>query len=124
VAGILVIDDDQRVRETLRMMLEKAGHFVYDAADGAEGVQLFKDRVDAIDLVITDIIMPEKEGLETISELRESSPNIKILAISGGGRIDQSEYLAMAKAFGAQQVLSKPFTMQELLESLEQLLAS
>jgi CheY-like chemotaxis protein len=120
MAVILVIDDDAQIRLLLRRILEKEGHRVYDAADGTSGLSLLKRR--NMDLVITDIIMPEKEGLETILDIRHEFPDIKIIAISGGGKTGLPDFLPAAKKFGAHYTLSKPFGKNELLEAVNNLL--
>lgn len=82
----IIIDDDHQIRTTLHQVLELEGHEVVDASDGKEGIRLFKENV--VDFIITDIVMPGKEGLETIMERRRDLPEGKIVAISGGGRVD------------------------------------
>ena len=118
---ILVIDDDEQMRVLLRQVMEWAGHEVVEAADGREGTRL--QRQHRADLVITDLIMPEQEGLETITALRRDYPNLKIIAISGGGRIGPEAYLPAARELGADRVFSKPFDVQELAETVRELLA-
>ena len=113
---ILIIDDNAEVLETYRRILEHAGYEVMVAADGKEGVRVFHD--NPIDLVITDIIMPEKEGLETIIELRHNSPGVKIIAISGGAFFGPKDYLELAKHFGATRTLTKPIEQEVLLETV------
>ncbi len=117
---ILVIDDDDQVRRMIRQMLERAGYEVTDAPDGEIGVRMH--RAEPVDLIITDIFMPEKEGLETIRELRRDFPDIKIIAISGGGSTGAFSYLPLAKSFGALDTISKPFDRSELLDSVKRLL--
>ena len=117
---ILVIDDDVQIRALLRQMLERAGHEVMDAPDGDEGITLYRE--NPADLVITDIIMPKKEGLETIIDLRAEFPEVKIIAISGGGTIGPSSYLQVAEGFGAIRIFTKPFKMEELLAAIQELL--
>ena len=117
---ILVIDDDDDFRSMLRMALEQDGYAVEEARNGLEGSQ--RQRTEPVDLVITDILMPEQEGLETIQALRQEFPEIKIIAISGGvGRLN---FLTHARLFGALRTLQKPFTLQQLhdvvLEVLQQ----
>ena len=94
MARILVIDDDDQILRTLHQVLEMEGHEVVDASNGKEGIKLFRE--NGADLIITDIVMPEKEGLETIMELRRDFPDIKVIAISGGGRVDPESYLTLA----------------------------
>ena len=104
----------------LKKMLEKAGHEVDLALNGRDGLALFeKNRPD---LVITDIIMPQKEGLETILELRKMYPDLKIIAISGGGRIGPDEYLPSAKIFGANMIFQKPLVQKEFMQAVSLLL--
>ena len=111
---ILVIDDEASVRTLVRQVLEEEGHLVNEAADGEEGLAQLQST--PIDLVITDIFMPHKEGIETIRELRRQFSGVKIIAISGGGRQSCLEPpLSEAKLFGAHHILAKPFTPQELV---------
>ena len=118
---ILVIDDDEQMRVLLRQVMEWAGHEVVEAADGREGTRL--QRQHRADLVITDLIMPEQEGLETITALRRDYPGLKIIAISGGGRIGPEAYLPAARELGADRVFSKPIDVQELAETVRELLS-
>jgi YesN/AraC family two-component response regulator len=117
MAHILVIDDEDLVRHTLREMLESAGHRVSEAENGNEGLRRFTEA--PADLVITDIIMPEKEGVETIQILLRQHPGLKVIAISGGGRTGNFDYLALAKKLGANRILKKPFRKSELLEAVD-----
>jgi CheY-like chemotaxis protein len=120
MARILVIDDEPSILLMIKKMLEKAGHEVEMALNGKEGMQLFEK--NKADLLITDIIMPEKEGLETIVEMRKNYPDLKIIAISGGGRISADGYLPGAKLLGANMVFQKPLVQKELLEAVSFLL--
>ena len=120
MARILVIDDEAPVRAMLQQMLERSGHNVTVATEGEEGMLLFHD--DPADIVITDIFMPEKEGIETILELRKQAPQTKIIAISGGGRAGKLDFLATAKNLGAHQALAKPFERKELLDAIDAVL--
>lgn len=114
---ILVIDDEPDIRELLRRILEKAGYGVTEASDGAVGVKLYRE--NPADLIITDIIMPEKEGLETIMELRREFPGVKIIAISGGGKALHSvSCLHLAEKLGAQRSIAKPINKALLLDSV------
>lgn len=117
---ILVIDDDDQMRVLLRQVMEWAGYEVMEAADGRAGMQ--KHRRQQADLVITDLIMPEQEGLETIGLLRKEFPQTKIIAISGGGRIGPEAYLPAAQELGADRVFSKPFDVRELAGAVKELL--
>jgi CheY-like chemotaxis protein len=120
MAKILVFDDEPSILLMLKKMLEKAGHEVDLALNGRDGLALFeKNRPD---LVITDIIMPQKEGLETILELRKMYPDLKIIAISGGGRIGPDEYLPSAKIFGANMIFQKPLVQKEFMQAVSLLL--
>ena len=114
---ILVIDDDELVRSTITAALELADYEVVQACDGQEGVDTFQTA--KFDLVVTDIIMPEKEGIEAIIEIRQHDPNIKIIAISGGGRTSNQIFLDVAKKFGAVDVLPKPFTPKQLVTMVQ-----
>lgn len=120
MARILVIDDDDQVREMLRRMIHNAGHEVVVAADGDVGMAMYREH--PADLIVTDIIMPEKDGWEAIVELRRDYPDIKIIAISGGARLGPYSYLAIAKRFGAQRVFAKPIEKTELLRAIGELL--
>ena len=120
MARILIIDDEPQARTMLRELLEEEGHAVVDAKNGKEGLKRYRD--EPTDLVITDIIMPEMEGIETILELRRFSPQVKIIGISGGGRLAAQDCLDDAQAFGAQHVFSKPIENEKLLKAIVELL--
>jgi CheY-like chemotaxis protein len=117
---ILIIDDDDGFREMLHEMLEREGFIIFSAPDGAEGIKIYMK--ENPELVITDIIMPEKEGLETILELKKNAPELKIIAISGGGRSQPGDYLRIAKYFGAIKTLAKPFSKIEILEAISEVM--
>jgi Response regulator containing CheY-like receiver, AAA-type ATPase, and DNA-binding domains len=121
MAKILVFDDEPSILLMIKKMLEKAGHEVDMALNGREGMELLEKNKP--DLVITDIIMPEKEGLETIMTLRKRYPEIKIIAISGGGRIGAEGYLPSAKHLGADMVFQKPLVQKEFMEAVALLLS-
>ena len=110
---ILVIDDDVIVRETIVQILEDGGYQVLSAEDGRRGMAAF--RSEHPDLVITDIIMPEQEGIQTITEIRGAKPDAKIIAISGGGRIGNTDFLKIARHLGAFDAIAKPFDPDDLL---------
>lgn len=120
MSRILIVDDDQQIRNMLRITLEREGYEVLEAADGLEAVAAFKTQ--ELDLVITDIVMPEKEGIELIMELKGIDPAVKIIAISGGGRINPEDYLKWARRFGVEQTFSKPVDRQKLLDAVAALL--
>mgnify|MGYP001486876547 FL=1 len=117
MARILVVDDEEGIRTLIRNMLVREGHQVTTACDGVEALRVVDSQ--AVDLVITDLIMPEMEGVEMISELRRRFPAIKIIAMSGGGMGGAVDYLRLAKALGAGQTLAKPFTREVLLKMVE-----
>ncbi len=119
---ILVIDDDAVVRETIIQILEDYGYEVVSAEDGSRGVKLF--RSERPDLVITDIIMPEKEGIQTIMEIRAECPTAKIIAVSGGGRIGNTDFLKIAQKLGATDIIAKPFDPDEFLSRISQCLGT
>ena len=120
MAKILVLDDEPSILLMIKKMLEKEGHEVDLALNGMEGMELFEKNKP--DLVVTDIIMPEKEGLETILELRKKHPELKIIAISGGGRIGPQGYLPSAKYLGADMVFQKPLIQKEFVQAVTTLL--
>ncbi|MDD9901172.1 MAG: response regulator [Alphaproteobacteria bacterium] len=116
---ILVIDDDELICTVIKKILEKRGFEVVEAHDGDEGVDLFKQNLPF--MVITDILMPKKEGIETIREIREVQPETKIVAISGGGASKNMSFLRMASHAGADKVLAKPFMPAQLNQILDEL---
>ncbi len=116
---ILVVDDEEQIRRILRTTLERAGHEVDTAADGNEAVAAYDPARH--DLVITDIVMPEKEGIATIQELHQANPDVKIIAISGGGRISPEEYLDWARRFGVHRTFTKPIDRDDLLRTVAEL---
>lgn len=120
MARILIIDDDAAVRRTMRMMVERMGHLAEEAEDGSVGLRLFRE--GGYDLVVTDLLMPEKEGIETILELREEDPEVPILAVSGGMVLDRTGPLADAEALGANASLTKPFAVVEFSRAIQGLL--
>jgi DNA-binding response OmpR family regulator len=121
MARILVIDDDDDVRRAIRRHLESDGHEVVEAPHGKAGMKLFRDQ--PADLVVTDLFMPEQEGLETIRELRRSYTDPKILVVTGAAPGGAFDFRAHATMLGAGATLSKPFTREELLSAVHTLLA-
>lgn len=121
MADILIIDDDDMFRDVLASALEQTGHQVRQATNGIEGLNMFHAR--PAELVITDIVMPEKEGLDTIRDLRREFPKARIIAMSGGLAHDPKLYLHMAEKFGATAVLAKPFQLSDLKKVVDAALA-
>lgn len=117
---VLVVDDDQILRGALRVVLEGAGYEVLDAADGDAGLRLYREQ--GADLVLVDLFMPERDGLEVIRALRAAIPQPKIVAMSGGGRTRHLDVLKAAAAFGASRALQKPFEPRDLLAAIRELL--
>jgi len=122
MSSILVVDDDTQVLDVMSEMLRLEGHQVSVAENGQQAVDQMRDA--QFDLVITDLIMPEKEGLETIADIRKRSSQLPIIAISGGGRVGPMDYLETARFIGADATLAKPFGRQELITTVADLLAS
>lgn len=121
MADILIIDDDAAVRGSLRKVLEREGHTVREAEEGSEGERKL-DEAPA-DLVILDLFMPGQEGIVTLRSLKRDHPGQKVLVISGGGeRGERGGVLRIARALGADEVLGKPFSLDELTKVVEELL--
>ena len=121
MARILLIEDDEMVRFALRLALEEEGHNVVEASDGKKGVSEFKSMTAGsmpTDVVITDILMPEKHGYETIAEIQGITPDAKIIAISGGGGVDPKAFLNISKTLGIEQILAKPFSVKDLFDAV------
>jgi DNA-binding response OmpR family regulator len=118
--GVLIVEDDQELREMLKTALVRRKFRVLEADNGREAIAHFKPALT--DLVITDLIMPEEDGLKVIIKLREVKPSLKVIAISGGGKAGPGNYLSLAKALGADAVYSKPFSVSELIIKIEELL--
>ena len=121
MSRILIIDDDRFVRTSIRAVLESAGYDVQDTGDADTGISAQKDQ--PFDLAIIDLIMPQKEGLETIRELKAEFPELPIIAISGGGEIVRKNFIEAAQLFGAGATLEKPFGGEELLDTIAALLS-
>lgn len=120
---ILIIEDNSDIRELYTRALKLAGYEVIEAPDGREGTRLY--RQNPADLVITDIVMPEKEGIETIRDLRRDYPSAKIIAVSGGGQaMASSTCLMLAQRLGAQRTFMKPINMAELINAVRELIES
>jgi DNA-binding response OmpR family regulator len=119
---VLIIDDEELMRETLRDALESEGHVVAEAADGAQGLAIFDNA--PVDVVIVDMLMPDKEGIETIIDLRKRKPKLKIVAMSGGGATNRMDFLDIARKLGADGALRKPINVGDLLKTVQSLLST
>ena len=120
MAVVLIIDDDEMIVESLSVLLQNEGYDVLSSSNGKNGLKLLgKNRID---VVITDIIMPDKDGIETIREIKKTYRNTKIIAMSGGGKIAAKEYLTFVKQLGVRHTLSKPFEKEQILSALEAVL--
>lgn len=119
MARVLVIDDDSLMRDLIRIYLEQDGFEVIEAGDGQDGVSRYRQRPP--DVVIVDIFMPRKDGIETIMDLRDLDPGAQILAISGGGELAGMEYLSYARSLGADNILPKPFKREELIAAVRKI---
>jgi CheY-like chemotaxis protein len=120
MACILVVEDDRDLREMLKTSLLKRKYTVLEASNGKEALTRFKPTIT--DLVITDLIMPDEDGLKVIMKIKEIKPSIKVIAISGGGKAGPGNYLNLAKALGADEIFSKPFSVNDLLRKIDELL--
>ncbi|HVP85596.1 MAG TPA: response regulator [Rhizomicrobium sp.] len=117
---ICVIDDDESVRQTVGRILRGAGYAVVEAKDGEVGLRVVEREMPA--MIVTDIVMPNREGIETIREAKQRFPSIPIIAISGGGRLGPDGFLELAVKLGADDCLAKPFRPAELLDKVSRLL--
>ena len=122
MARILIIDDEEGIRRPLQTVLERIGHEVKTAADGQEGLRLWR-RFGA-DLVITDVMMPNKNGIETIMELRASFPPVPVIAMSGGDMSQRLDLLGNATLLGAVHTIPKPFSLTEMVAKIAQVLSA
>ena len=118
--GILIVEDDKSIREMLKLSLLRNNYTVLEAENGKDAIVHFKPLLT--DLVVTDLIMPEEDGLKVIIKLKEIKPSIKIIAISGGGKAGPASYLNLAKALGADAIYTKPFSINNLIVKIEELL--
>ena len=121
MSRILVIDDNTSMREAVCEMLQQAGYDTISVESGRQAAQIH--RSDPVDLIITDLFMPDTDGLEIIYQFRHEFPNVKIIAVSGGGSRGLVELLSVAKKMGAQRALMKPFSWEDLLAAVQELLA-
>jgi DNA-binding response OmpR family regulator len=118
---ILLVEDDHDLREMLRTSLVRRKYIVSEASNGKEALLRFKPSMT--DLVITDLIMPDEDGLKVIMKIKELKPEVKIIAISGGGKAGPGNYLDLAKVLGADEIFSKPFSINDLLKKIEIMLS-
>lgn len=119
---ILIIDDDDALRQILRLSLVQLGYAVHQASNGKIGLRMYGEQ--RIDLVITDLLMPEKDGFEIIMDLRKIDPTVKIIVMSGGARLRSEEILPIAKQLGAALTLNKPFSFDELRVAVSYILGN
>jgi DNA-binding response OmpR family regulator len=120
MAGVLIVEDDKELRAMICLSLIRRKFTVIEAVNGKEAILHFKPSIT--DLVVTDLIMPEEDGLKVIMKLREIKPSLKVIAISGGGKAGPGSYLNLAKALGADAIYSKPFSINDLVAKIEDLL--
>lgn len=118
---ILLIEDDAKFRKMLKLLLTHSGYDVVEAENGKKGIQAFQQA--PCDLIITDVFMPEQDGLGVLRALIKSHPDLKAIAISGGGKRGVYRYLEYASLFGAKKTLIKPFESEEFLTAVEETLA-
>jgi CheY-like chemotaxis protein len=121
MAQVLIIDDDRGIRQLLRRIIATRGHMIVEADSGRTGVEAFRQQ--AFDLVLTDIVMPDMDGNQTIVQLRKLNPDIRIVAVSGGGRARNLTPLQLAKQFGADRILEKPFRRDDVVRMVDEILA-
>jgi DNA-binding response OmpR family regulator len=117
---ILLVDDDTAVRTTVRVMLERSGYEIVEAGDGKAARRL----LDGVDLVITDVLMPDMDGVDFLGMVRREGHTVPVIAMSGGGRVDSKSYLEVARVLGAFATLAKPFELEQLLATVRDALAS
>lgn len=122
MSRILVVDDDEQIRELIHSILTTFGHDISEASNGKLATQMYREQ--PFDVVITDLVMPDMEGIELIKELRSIDQNVKIIAMSGGLLGASATYLKTAQLMGAQQALPKPFALDELLMVVNTALSS
>jgi YesN/AraC family two-component response regulator len=120
MARILIIDDEPQIRSMLKLMLEREGYEVVEAPDGVEGIKIY--RQNPADLIVTDLIMPNKDGIGMIIDLKKEFPDVNIIAMSGGGLNKPEGYLKGAKKLGAACTLTKPIDREEMLRAVKDIL--
>mgnify|MGYP006299521637 CR=1 FL=1 len=122
MSTVLIVDDDRQVRFLLKTVLEDAGYTVEEADTGTEAVKKYAP--GRHDIVILDIIMPDMEGVETLRRLREMDPSVRVIAVSGGGKLEGSHYLRMMRGFGLEHTFAKPIDPDEFLAAVRDVLGS
>ena len=120
--GILLVEDEKDLREMLKASLIRRKYTVIEAENGKDAISHFKPLIT--DILITDLIMPDEDGLKVIIKLKKLKPTLKIIAISGGGKAGPGSYLNLAKALGADAIFSKPFSVHDLISKIEELLST
>jgi DNA-binding NtrC family response regulator len=118
--SVLIVADDHQLRPLLKLVLVRAEYEVWDTDNAVEAARIYRDH--RTDVVVTDLLMPERDGLELILDLRNMDRNVRVVALSGGGAVDADCYLYIARLFGARRTLTKPFSADEFLEAVRQLL--
>jgi CheY-like chemotaxis protein len=122
MADILIVDDEVALRKNLGLVLTRKGHFIREASNGREALHLIADKLP--DLLVTDLFMPVKDGIEIIREVRRLHPQLPIIAMSGGLKGDQDVFLKMAEHMGVKATLSKPFSIQDFQAAVEKVLGT
>jgi DNA-binding NtrC family response regulator len=122
MARILIVDDQASIRQLLARAFSLRGHEAIEAANGAEAIALY--RAAPTDVVIMDLVMPEKDGVETIGELKREFPNVRVVAVSGGGMINAQDHLDWAQLIGALRTFQKPFRIPDMVAAVEELVQS
>jgi len=120
MARILTVDDDVLALESMKILLEESGHVVVTACDGDDGIK--KASLETFDLIITDLIMPNKDGIEMLRYMKREHPTVKVIVVSGGGRTSPDAYLDTAMILGADDTFAKPFAAKDLMASVQTLL--
>ncbi|MDH5230604.1 MAG: response regulator [Gammaproteobacteria bacterium] len=115
--SILVVDDEETFNSVLSELLQEEGFSVASALNGREGIEALQQH--QFDLVITDLIMPDVDGIEVIMHVKKNHANTKLIAISGGGKVSSRDYLGLAKSFGAEIILDKPIDLEDLLDHIK-----
>ena len=118
--SVLVVDDEPGMREMVKQLLLNEGYHVLEASNGKHAMEFLKN--ETLELVITDIIMEEMDGVEIILEIRENYPDVKIIAMSGGNKISSEDYLESASELGTDRIFTKPFALSDMLNAIKELI--